>query len=49
MQEGHLVAFFNAKLGGKMQLALIYAKEMYFIVQTVVQWKHYLLYNRDKY
>lgn len=42
-QEGHTIAFFSAKLIGRLALASTYDKEMHAIIQAVKKWRHYLL------
>lgn len=45
-QEGHPVAFFSEKLNDVKQWYSAYDKEFYAIVQSLKQWRHYLLHKK---
>lgn len=42
-QSGHPIAFFSKKLGPRMQLASVYDREMFAIMEAVKKWRQYLL------
>lgn len=45
-QDGHPLAYFSKKLGGKLVLASAYIRELYAVTQAVAKWRHYLLGRR---
>ena len=45
-QDGHPLAYFSKKLGGKLVLASAYIRELYAVTQAIAKWRHYLLGRR---
>lgn len=42
IQERHPIAFLNKALGPKQRALFAYKREMFFSLQAVAKWKHYL-------
>ena len=43
MQQGHLIAYFNRKLGIQLHNSSVYNRELHAVIKAMLKWRQYLL------